>query len=394
MFGTFSLSIGENSLDDSSNRMRKVWLLLAYLIFTRNRRVSQEDYISLLQGFGDESSDPSGRMKAVFYRARGILDGLGDGMGHELIIRKAGTYAWNTDYPLQLDIDEFEKLCAIGAQVEETRLENYLRALELYKGDFLQKLSMEHWVIPIATYYHQMYLEVARQTLDILTSEKNWKKAEEICRRALKIEPYSEELYKYLMRCLIAQEQKAAALSIYDEMSELLFSTFGVIPTEESRKLYREASKEIENFVLPAGTIGERLREPDTAKGALYCEYDFFKFLYQVQARSLIRSGETVHIALITVHSQNSQPLARRSLDKVMENLKEIICTGLRQGDVFTMCSISQFIIMLPQANYENSETICRRLIKAFCRKYPHSPANINYRVQPLEPLMPENHSS
>ena len=42
---------------------------------------------------------------------------------------------------------------------------------------------------------------------------------------------------------------------------------------------------------------------------------------------------------------------------------------------------------MLPQANYENSCKVCERLLKAFERQYPHSPVDIKYSVQPLEPM-------
>jgi hypothetical protein len=41
---------------------------------------------------------------------------------------------------------------------------------------------------------------------------------------------------------------------------------------------------------------------------------------------------------------------------------------------------------MLPQANYENSCLVCQRIIKAFFRQYPHSPADIQFSVRPLEP--------
>ena len=78
-----------------------------------------------------------------------------------------------------------------------------------------------------------------------------------------------------------------------------------------------------------------------------------------------------------------------------MENLQDLLITSLRRGDIVTKCSISQFIIMLPQANYENSCAVCQRIIKAFNRQYPHSPAEIHFSVQPLEPLeltpAPEN---
>ena len=48
MLGSFSIRWMDNAeLSDNSNRMRKIWLLLAYLIY-RCACVSQEELISLL----------------------------------------------------------------------------------------------------------------------------------------------------------------------------------------------------------------------------------------------------------------------------------------------------------------------------------------------------------
>ena len=243
--------------------------------------------------------------------------------------------------------------------------------------------------MPIATYYHQMYLRAVQQTLALLEGLERWTDAAALCEKALSIEPYSEDLYRHLMRSRIALDDRAGALTAYEEMSELLFSNFGVMPSEESRQLYRDAARETGSITVPAGTVRELLKEPAGAKGAMLCEYDFFKLLYQVQARSIVRSGDTVHIALISLHGYGKKELARRSLDTAMDNLQDIIVHSLRQGDIVTKCSVSQFIIMLPQANYENSCAVCRRIIRAFGRQHPHSPASIQFSVQPLEPTVP-----
>ena len=50
MLGEFSLSLGRETINDSDNRSRKVWLLLAYMIYFRNRTISQEELIDLLWG--------------------------------------------------------------------------------------------------------------------------------------------------------------------------------------------------------------------------------------------------------------------------------------------------------------------------------------------------------
>lgn len=392
MLGRFSIQREALCIDDSSNRMRKVWLLLAYLIYSRTTRVTQDNLLNLLHSSGDETgADPAGRIKAMFYRARTMLDQLGPGSGHELILFKNGCYSWNQDTPISLDVDEFDRLCtAAGQQTDENiRLDLYRQALALYGGDFLPKLSSEPWVMPISTYYHQMYLNAVQQTLELLEQRNLWTEVSALCRRALTVEPYNEHLYQHLMRCLIALDDRPGALLAYEEMSELLFSNFGVMPSDESRQLYRDAARETGSVTVSTGNVRDMLKEPAGSKGALYCEYDFFRLLYQVQARAIIRSGDVVHIALLTVHGRGKKTLPRRSLDTAMNNLQDVIVTNLRQGDIVTRCSISQFIIMLPHANYENSCTVCERINRTFGRQYPHSPAGITFSVQPLEPNTP-----
>ena len=72
-----------------------------------------------------------------------------------------------------------------------------------------------------------------------------------------------------------------------------------------------------------------------------------------------------------------------------MDNLRQLLIRSLRQGDVLTRCSASQIIVMLPQANYENSCAVCQRICEAFYRQYPHTPAKIHFSIHPLEPSVP-----
>lgn len=392
MLGEFSISQGERTVDDGSNRMRKVWLLLAYLIYNRHKRNTQDQYIALIRGADStEVDDPAGRLKALLYRSRTMLNQLYDTAGHDLIVRKNGSYGWNTELPLRLDVEEFDRLrtAAAAAEEEEEKLSLYRQAMALYRGDFLPKLNMEPWVMPISAYYHQAWLDAAGKTLELLESRQLWGESATLCSHSLQIEPYSEGLYQHLMRCRIALGDREGAVRAYEEMSELLFDTFGVMPTEESRQLYREASRQTNDQSVPIGTVREQLREAEDATGAMLCEYDFFRFLYQVQARAIVRSGDVIHIALLSVHGKDRQKLAKRSLEIAVENLQELILRNLRQGDVVSRCSPSQLIIMLPQANYENSCAVCQRVIRAFFRQFPHSPTDIHFAVQPLEPMVP-----
>ena len=388
MLGSFSIERNGERMDDSGNRSKKVWLLLAYMIYCRNRTVSQEELTALLWRDEENSSNPLNALKTMFHRARTMLNQLGSSAGHDLIVRRDGSYAWNTEIPLWFDVEQFDELCRTGAMAREEnrRLECYLQAVALYRGDFLSKLSSEAWVVPIAAYFHNLYTQVVQECLVILEEQGRKREAVDICRQALGIEPYSEELYRHLIRDLLDTEDQRGAIAAYEEMSELFFSNFGVMPAEDIRAMYREAVRSVNDRAVPMGVVREQLREQDPLAGAMVCEYDFFKVLYHAEARMVARSGDAVHIGLLSVLGEGGKELPKRSLDRAMENLEEQIRLNLRRGDIASRCSVSQFILMLPQANYENSCMVCERVLKAFCRQYPHSPAEIHYSVQPLEP--------
>ena len=67
-----------------------------------------------------------------------------------------------------------------------------------------------------------------------------------------------------------------------------------------------------------------------------------------------------------------------------MDNLQGIILGRLRQGDAAARCSASQFVLLLPQASYENGLRVCARITRAFARQFPHSPASVQVSVQSL----------
>lgn len=388
MLGAFSVELDDKKMDDSGNRSKKVWLLLAYMIYCRNRPVPQEELTGLLWGDEENSSNPLNALKTMFHRARTMLNQLGSNAGHDLIVRRDGSYAWNTDIPMWFDVEQFDKLCRTAAmsQDEQQRLDAYLEALSLYQGDFLSKLSSEPWVVPISAYFHNLHTQATQEALVILEGQGRKGEAVDICRQALAIEPYSEELYRHLIRNLLDIGEQREAITAYEEMSELFFSNFGVMPAEDIRAMYREAIRSVNDRAVPLGVVREQLREQDAASGAMVCEYDFFKVLYHAEARMVERSGDAVHIGLISVLGEGGKELPKRSLDRAMENLEEQIRINLRRGDIAARCSVSQYILLLPQANYENSCMVCERIRKAFYRQYPHSPAEIRYSVQPIEP--------
>lgn len=386
MLGQFTLRYGDRTISDSDNRSRRVWSLLAYMLYNHGRSFAQEELIHLYWSNGEKSADPGNALKSIFHRIRTALDKLQPGFGRLLIRRKAGRYFWNNVMPLSLDTEDFEAHfhAAEAAGDDDVRLAEYQAALALYAGDPLPRMTDEIWTIPIVAYYHSLYTRAAAGAIELLEKQERTAEAVALCRRAIHIEPYQEDLYEHLMRGLLRTGDMKGAMSVYEEMSELLFAHFGVMPSETLRTLYRQATRTVNDRTLTMDEVCSQLAEPAPHGGAMVCEYDFFKILYRAEARSIARNGHSANICLLSVSGKDGEMLARRSLDPAMNNLQVLVQNNLRRGDVIARCSISQYIILLPQANYENSRMVADRLVSAFYRRYPHSPARLRYTVQPL----------
>ena len=386
MLGQFTLRYGDRTISDSDDRSRRVWSLLAYMLYNHGRSFAQEELIHLYWSNGEKSADPGNALKSIFHRIRTALDKLQPGLGRLLIRRKAGRYFWNNVMPLSLDIEDFEAHfhAAEAAGDDDVRLAEYQSALALYAGDPLPRMTDEIWTIPIVAYYHSLYTRAAAGAIELLEKQERTAEAVALCRRAIHIEPYQEDLYEHLMRGLLRTGDMKGAMSVYEEMSEQLFAHFGVMPSETLRTLYRQATRTVNDRTLTMDEVCSQLEEPAPHGGAMVCEYDFFKILYRFEARSIARNGHSANICLLSVSGKDGEMLARRSLDPAMNNLQVLVQNNLRRGDVIARCSISQYIILLPQANYENSRMVADRLVSAFYRRYPHSPARLRYTVQPL----------
>lgn len=136
MLGQFTLRYGDRTISDSDDRSRRVWSLLAYMLYNHGRSFAQEELI-IYTGATARKVHPGNALKSIFHRIRTALDKLQPGLGRLLIRRKAGRYFWNNVMPLSLDTEDFEAHfhAAEVAGDDDVRLAEYQAALALYAGD-------------------------------------------------------------------------------------------------------------------------------------------------------------------------------------------------------------------------------------------------------------------
>lgn len=385
MLGEFTLQAGDKVLRETGNRSRRVWSLLSFLICHRGQPVSQYKLIEHLWGSDGDSTNPENTLRILLHRTRAQLDQLYDGAGRECILRRDGSYCWNSQIPLELDYERFEALCQSKTSGDQ-RLQDLLEAIDLYQGEFLTRQSSDSWVIPISAHFQNLFLMAAQEAAQLLKERQRYDEAVGVCHRCLTAEPYFEPICQIWMQVLAAKGDHRAAAEVYESLSQRLFDDFGIRPSEETRAIYRTAAHTPEDRTISMDEVLEHLQEPETEPGALQCDYDYFKMLCYAERRAIERSGTVTHVALLSISSPPEKTLSKRSMNRIADQLGQTLRTNLRRGDTISRCSTSQYIILLPKANYENSCMVCRRCLAAFQKKHPHVTARIHYLVQPLTP--------
>lgn len=384
--GRFEIQVAGKTLADDINRSRRIWNLLAYIITHRGRNITQSEFIETMWP-DDDSGNPANSLKTLLYRARATLS---DAFGEEahFLLSQRGSYSWNNEYVCIVDSEEFERLCkqaespAIG---DEERTAIYQKATSLYQGDFLPKLSDQMWVIPLMAHYQSLYLNAVKKYAALLIDAGKYKELTDLCSKALTIDSMDEQLHTYLILSYTGQGNDAAALSHYEVATDMMYRYLGVQPSDALRSAYLQIMQNRQRMETDLSIIQDNLRELSRQTGAFVCDYGFFREAYRLEARRAEREGSSVHIALITVTSPDDTVPELNRLNDTMEQLLEAIVFNLRRGDVVSRYSGAQYVVMLPSANYEDSEMVVGRILSRFLKNHPRNNLKIGYKLRQMD---------
>jgi len=390
MLGEFTLRFGDNVITDQEGRSKKLWLLIEYLVTFRGKEISQNDLIDLLWP-DDNNGNPANTLKTLVHRARTMISGLEYENAKNIIIYRRGTYAWNDKLDMVVDLDVFEQHIQDAAQKSitiEKKLHHLTAAIDMYKGDFLPKLDMETWSVPISTYYHSLYIKAVHETIEILGSIKNWEDVVSICQKATEIDPYDEMLHYHLIEALVHTKNQQLAKSHYEAVTKMFFEKFGVAPSAEFSALYKQVVRTLHQTEMDINAIRATLNESEHETGAFYCEFEVFKEIYQLEVRNSARLGQAIFVCLVTVTDEEGEQPPQNVLNNAMGKLLLTVNESLRRGDVYTRYSVSQYLIMLHTLTVENAEMVVERTVRRFRREFPKLPVKLEHATIPIETVI------
>lgn len=203
--------------------------LFFYLLFVGS---ASRDQISLAFWPDTSTQRVRSNFHTTLYRARQAL-------GENTITFQDGIYLINPDVDVWCDAQELETL-VIQARLlspHDARTEDlWRRAVELYKGEFLQSLDTA-WLTARREGYYERYIEALIGLGECARARQDFRQALESFQRALELEPYREDIHRAIMLCYGQRGDKQRLSKHLHELKMLLREELDSEPSTETLDL-------------------------------------------------------------------------------------------------------------------------------------------------------------
>jgi DNA-binding SARP family transcriptional activator len=220
---------------------REIQALLAYLLLQRQRVHSRE----ILAGtFWEDYSQERARgsLTTALWKLKKALEPEGIPAGTYLKSTHLGEVGFNQESQYWLDIEVFEDevnrilICPFQT-VEEIHVVDFVRVLELYKGEVLEGF-FDNWALRERERMCTLYLKSMVYLLKYYWIHRGYERAIAYGQQILDLDPMREEIHREMMRLFIENGQGDLALRQYEICHSTLAKEFGISPMQETQALY------------------------------------------------------------------------------------------------------------------------------------------------------------
>ena len=389
--GEFDIKADGQSMLKESSRTYRIYKLFEYFLTFRNKKLLPDTIIDNLLSESD-SDDPKNMLRTQIFRLRKIIKLLlPEGVDSDEYINITftnGYYCLEIGENTTIDIDEFEKLIHKGDAERNTNvnsaIEYYEEAIKVYKGLYLSDNAYEVWLVPTRNYYQRLYLKTLYKLFELLKEKDESERIIALCEKALLNEPYEEDIHINLMEAMLKLGQSKAAMNHYEYAGNLLVKEMDAKPSTRFTDLFiKIQNNSHRNSDIDISSIKMQLQE-DAISGAMHCNFEYFKFLFNLQKRKSTRNNEYDYLCIINFNHRGYKNYDTKETNKISREWAVLLETTLRKGDVFTFWNDSQILIMLHDVKGDGISVIENRIIKNMKNYARVNENDINMIFQPL----------
>ncbi|MDP2813100.1 MAG: BTAD domain-containing putative transcriptional regulator [Erysipelotrichaceae bacterium] len=380
MFGELTLSFKEESNQPLLYLGKNLKQFFEVLLYYRLNPLSKEQLIDLLW---NDSDNPSSALKFAVHKLRQLLNSQSIFEDLDIIVTTKNGYGINPELAMVVDTEEVDRLWRFAndksvSVIEKRELLNQL--FSCIKQPFLVNSTHLMWTVPIREYYTGLFNRSLLFLLNEFELEKQYDYVMDLAQIGLKMEPYNEDFHYYYLNALVLSAQYRKAIDYYEHLSKQFYKEFNLQLSLRTKNLYNFIIAKEELETLDISELMNNLNDNSEFQGALYCEYEVFKRLYQIALRNSERTDEQTYVMLFDLNCAENDYV----VSKMLERLKTAIGVSLRKGDVFARMNVSQFILLLPCKTEENAHMISSRIQQGFYKNTDRKLARIHYHISKL----------
>jgi len=152
-----------------------------------------------------------------------------------------GQYKLNPDLNIWFDVTEFEGLLSQTEKLRpdsEARETNLERAIEIYRGPFMQEFYSE-WTEMRRRQLEDKYLKAISMLSSFYGGKGNYDRAITLLEKSLAINPYEDEIYGQIIEWHLVVGDKALALRTYKRYLDTVAAEIHSMPSARMEKLYK-----------------------------------------------------------------------------------------------------------------------------------------------------------
>lgn len=244
-FGGFWVDLNGQPLRSFGTDKNRALLAYLALEFERSHR---RDALANLLWCEHPDAEARNSLRQALYHLRHLLP-QSEEQSHLLISANEVQFNPASDY--WIDVLEFEQQitkCQLhhpeGADLCVDCFESLQRAIELYKGDFLEGFTLRgcpqfaEWQIINQEIYHNQALDILSRLADYYEANNEYNQLIKCTQRKIALEPWRESAYRRQMWAMAMTGQRERALLRYQLLEEVLQREFGIRPSDSIQHLY------------------------------------------------------------------------------------------------------------------------------------------------------------
>ena len=189
LFGGLSICAERGRLTEAEIKSPLCCKIFVLLLMNRKRGMSARELSDHLWS-DKEYDNPTRNLRSLLFRLRATLRIITD---LDLVVTTANGYRLNPDVSIKTDFEEFEKISESRNTVSDTteKIRLLEKAVRMYHGKLFPIGDCEHWIIPLNSRCHILYLPMVNELMELLHTEKQYDKLYEFAMLTVGIDPES-----------------------------------------------------------------------------------------------------------------------------------------------------------------------------------------------------------